>query len=205
MKSYNHFFILAILVSASITACGQEIISGPTIIPVSSQTPIPVSQTSTSIPTTSTQTPSLLLSNVELASLFEGMTELPDDLRGAEIAFIALGNIFEDAPVADVAATHFFTRGGPAAGFSIVTLYQDKADAELALKSIADPEYYTSIPDIGEKAMLNLGDATFPTADLAFIRCHAVAYVRLTYTYKAETISSYAQILDTELQKVACP
>jgi hypothetical protein len=133
------------------------------------------------------------------------MTDLPDDLRGAEIAFITMGNIFENAPVPDVATTHFFTRGGPAAGFSIVTLYQDKANAELALDAIADPEYYTSIPDIGEEAMIYFGDATYPIVDLAFIRCHSVAYVRLTYTYKAETISSYAQILDTELQKVACP
>jgi hypothetical protein len=205
MKPYNHFFLLTILASASISACGQEVISGSTIIPVSSQTPMSITQTSTSIPPTLTQTPFPLLSNVELVSLFEGMTDLPDDLRRTDIVLITLGNIFEDAPVPDAAATQFFTRGGPDAGFSIVTLYQDKADAELALEAIADPEYYTSIPDIGEKAMLNLGDATFPTADLAFIRCHAVAYVRLTYTYKAETAATYAQILDAELQKVACP
>lgn len=198
----------------------------PTDTPLPTDTPIPT-DTPTPKPTntpkpTPTATP-IPLSEIDLESLLIRNGDLPADLSGGQVLG-SLTEMYENLPSADNTIQRELAQNGEAVGFVTVLLYESRGDANAAHEDIVsgfgepvDEEGLKStietLSDIGEQAEvvtiemdMNVGGVSIKRTmmDLTFLRCHAVAHIRMNNISSPSGIESYAKRLDERLALVAC-
>lgn len=143
-------------------------------------------------------TPSL--ASVELEPLLIQPGDLPSGIAPSQVSD-ALPTMFDGLPKAERTIDQRLQRGGQTAGGISVALYADPAAAYAAI--VGTMGKHESVT-VGERAERSLPFDLLPGFDLAFVRCHALAYVRMTGDVSAENILAYAKRLDARLAKAVC-
>jgi len=196
-----------VLVLASL-ACGGT--PEPPVTPTPTNTPKP---TDTPVPPTPTNTPTpsaIPLSELELEPLLIQPGDLPAGFSGAQVRDVAPG-MFDETPTAENAISQQFERGGDTAGGVAVLLYDSKSEIEEAYALFVSgmAGNVQTVTGVGEQAAVSVWSLsvlgiTRKGSELLFIRCGAVAHIRMADVVDIDTITAYAKRLDSRLEPVVC-
>ncbi len=162
----------------------------PTATPTATPTPIPFSQL-----------------NLETALIKSG--DLPAGVSGAQIRSSA-PEMFKNVPTADYTIFQQFEKKGNAAGGVAVFVYESPERVESAYQEILGGMGETKpSTDFGDKAntsilSMTVAGITLEFSEALFIRCHAVAHIRMTDIADINAIVAYAQRLDERLREFVC-
>lgn len=142
--------------------------------------------------------------NLEPVLIQEG--DLPAGFTGAQVKD-TLPPMFEHAAPPTKALYQGFQRAGNGAGGVSVLLYESDTDRDAtyadSVKGMGDGTQPQT--DVGERATI-LSSDSYSTllADLVFVRCHAVVFVRFIGTKQPSDAAAYAKRLDQRLQPLVC-
>ena len=200
MKSQNHksFLTGAALVIVSL-ACALG-----TPAPTAAPTLLP--PTSTLLPPPPTQTP-FPWSQVDLDSVLIAAGDMPGGLLGTFMQKgTPPGDMFDGLPISENTATRYFEKAQSSA-FAVVFLYPDETNIQMAYDKFLDKlgSDAKELSDIGNEASSVVTEGDFKFADLVFIRCHSVVFIRITGYADKDDIEVYAKNLDAMLAEVVCP
>ena len=163
---------------------------------------------STAIPGTPTSTP-IPYAEVDLNSLIINLKDLPADIT--EGPQKPMPGMYAALPRSANEAYKPLVRNGRAAGGIAVFLYENPKDVEDAYSALVYEfgDDVANLREVGEKAagvnlVTRLTQNNLLIADLAFIRCGAVAHVRMEGYADLEAVTAYAKSLDARLQSQVC-
>lgn len=163
---------------------------------------------SSATPSTPTSTP-IPYADIDLNAVMINLEALPADFsEGAAKPMPVLYGAFPKS--ANEAYTPL-VRNGKAAGGIAVFLFENPKDVESAYSALVYElgEDVANQRGIGEKAAganfaARLTNTNLLIADLAFVRCGAVAHVRMEGFENLEAVTAYAKSLDARLQPLVC-
>lgn len=146
------------------------------------------------------------LARLDLEPLLIQPGDLPAGISAAQVR-AELPQMFEGVPTPIKAIDQRFQDGVGNAGGVSVALYEGAADRDAAYDKLvkgmtSDAQAYTGV---GERATSLTLDMVIQATDVAFIRCHAVVYVRIVGSSDLTGAISYAKRLDERLKEVVCP
>lgn len=177
--------------------------------------------------------PLVPLSNINLEALVLQPGDLPASIPGGPIEHTAPGAYLK-LPVADNIIHQYFERDGEIKGGSVtISLYESNSDLERAYNLIVDdmgnsgvsdpPKPGTlgelirfreerkiqQLPGIGYKAtalqsVISSSGKELNSSHIAFVRCHALATIRMGNPADINVVADYAKRLDKRLTLVAC-
>ena len=202
----------AILILISCSPNSTEPTLTLTNTPQPSNTP---TETPTQMPT---QTPVPLADlNFEQIMIQEG--DLPAGYSGAQIRD-RVPEMFDSLPEPQNEAYQQIAHKDEAAGGVSIILYDSHEDLKAAYNEIVDGMKFEedsesidvetiALDEVGEQATAcsvetSVLGQTFESLDLVFLRCQAIAHIRMTDTTNLDYGLSYAQRLDERLQPMVC-
>lgn len=131
--------------------------------------------------------------------------DLPAGISAAQVR-AELPQMFEGVPTPIKAIDQRFQDGVGNAGGVTVALYEMTADRDTAYDQLVKGMTVDAKPydNVGERAMALSLDLIIQAADVAFVRCHAVVYVRIVGSADIAGATSYAKRLDERLSENVC-
>lgn len=145
------------------------------------------------------------LGAVDLESLLIQDGDLPAGINAAQVKDTPPG-MFTGLPRAVKAIDQRFQASGGNAGGVTVLLYDTTADRDTAYDSLVKGMGNGTKPynGVGERATTLALSIVIDSVDVAFVRCHAVAYIRMSDTKQVDNATAYAARLDSRLRQVVC-
>lgn len=187
-RSFARWLVIAGFVALSaLTACAEPFASDPTALP----------------------TPTKLEAMQRDISPFIGQG-LPSGLLPGERKNGPPPGLYQGLPMSyDVKSLwqqFHDTREDKDSGGVMLFLYGEDSDRQKAYDVVTTSlgSGVASFGDVGEKAGITEPEPGFNGTEIVFIRCRAVVHVRMFGTYAAAA-KAYAERLDSELTKLACP
>lgn len=191
-------YFLFVLFTFFISSCSAKIENEEVITPEATNT-AETTPTPTKIP----------LTDIDLEGILIMNGDLPAGYTGAQIRDNA-PEMFNNLPEAQNTIYQQFAKDGETAGGVTVLLFESQEDIENAYKKIiagfSDAE---ELDEIGENANITYVDmevlgSRMQFGDLVFIRCNALAHIRMTDLPQKESLISYAKRLDKRLDGMIC-
>jgi hypothetical protein len=218
---------LAVLTVLAVLILGTLGIGGILMLNTNSRPPAPQPQvvstsigllpSPTTLPTataahpTATPTP-ISLSEIELETLLLSPADFPGGVSNAEVR--DLPDSFGKLPSAANSIYKYFQVNDDSESFGLhvtVLLYEDDADIQLAYSIVLDDlgEGRQTVPNIGQKATVGwksteLLGSKVEWIEMAFVRCHALAHIKILFTPKLDYIRGYGERLDGRLAPIVC-
>ena len=150
------------------------------------------------------------LAEVDLAPLLVQPGNLPAGVTAAQVS-TEPPEMFRDVPEPQQAIHQQFERRGTQQGGVTVLLYDAPEDGDVAYNVIAQgmPETRAYVPWVGAAAVgghrrVNVLGVPIESVDVVFVRCHAVAHIRMPGTARVQDVRTYAKRLDARLQAQVC-
>lgn len=184
---------VAITVTIVLIGCGAAPAEPAAVAPTSAPAAAP---TATPVP----------LDQVDLESILIASGDLPAGMSGAQVRDTA-PKMFDGMPPAIKVINQQIAQDERQIGGVTVFLYADAAEREKAYKLVLDGfGDAKAVEDLGEQAQITLPDdgtvTVIDSADVAFVRCQAVAHVRMTgagVSKDTTPLTAYAKRLDKRL------
>lgn len=197
MKYQRGNFLIGILSLLLITSCNP---ATPTALPTLTPSPVPLSELSLE--------PILIISG-----------DLPAGYSGAQIRNTP-PEMFNNITNFNNAIYQQFEKDGESAGGVAIFLFESINNGDIAFQKIVDgfgksdesaniKTTVENISNVGERATAvtvetSLSGLSMKFTDFVFVRCHAIAHIRMKDTVNIEYLTGYGIRLDKRLSELIC-